>query len=574
MFDFSRNQLAVNQQVYSHCSLGVIQYPYVYSPGHVHIECSTYSSMSITTELFPFYRHNSLYNFGADMDFICGEDFSGHMFYTYAYIRSDATNYPDGRRFDCEKIRLYYNINDTGWNSNQYVEYDTNDYYMPSIFRYQLDLYKTNMQCGDTIKLYIVAYRSSSNSADSTFWGSEAMNFGLSPMYYQQPPEYLDINTQYFEYTLNQAHDWSNWTETAESTCSTLGKESRTCNNCGAIEQRDLPLNPNNHSGGSNWVTVTNPTCTSSGSENLICNGCSAVLNTSSIPALGHNLGTWYTVQSSNCYVKGAERRDCSRCSYYEQRDLPLNPNNHSGGSYWQIVTNPTCTSSGSENLICNGCSAVLNTSSTPALGHNIGSWYTVQASTCCVKGTERRDCSRCSYYEQRDLPLNSSNHSGGSHTVIISNPTCTTAGSKREICNGCSAILGTSQIPALGHNLSGWNTIIASTCCTPGTKSRHCTRTGCNYTENESLPINPNNHSGGTYWTVTKSATCTASGIRSQICYGCSEVLSTQVIPALGHNWGGWIYQYTYYDENWQSNVRVYKRTCSRCGAVEYDYI
>ena len=50
--------------------------------------------------------------------------------------------------------------------------------------------------------------------------------------------------------------------------------------------------------------------------------------------------------------------------------------------------------------------------------------------------------------------------------------------------------------------------------------------------------------------------------------------MLSTQAIPALGHSWSGWVYQYTYYDEDWQSYVYVYKRTCSNCGAVEYDYI
>jgi len=111
-------------------------------------------------------------------------------------------------------------------------------------------------------------------------------------------------------------------------------------------------------------------------------------------------------------------------------------------------------------------------------------------------------------------------------------------------------------------------------TCCTPGDKVRYCTRSGCSYSENSSLPLNPNNHSGGTYWTVTTTATCTTSGIRSQICYGCSAVLSTQPIAALGHNWGSWIYQYRYYDEDLQYYVRVYKRTCSRCGTYEYDYL
>jgi len=201
-------------------------------------------------------------------------------------------------------------------------------------------------------------------------------------------------------------------------------------------------------------------------------------------------------------------------------------------------------------------------------------SWTTFTPSTCYTYGTERRNCSNCSYYEERSLPLNSSNHSGGSYTEVVSSPTCTVNGSQRLVCNGCKATLSTSTIPAPGHSMSGWSVNTASTCCTPDTQSRYCMRPGCSYSENSSLPLNPSNHSGGTYWTVTTAATCTSSGIRSQICYGCSAVLSTQTIPALGHNWSGWIYQYTYYDEDWQSYVNVYKRTCSWCGAVEYDYI
>jgi hypothetical protein len=119
---------------------------------------------------------------------------------------------------------------------------------------------------------------------------------------------------------------------------------------------------------------------------------------------------------------------------------------------------------------------------------------------------------------------------------------------------------------------MSGWSVIEASTCCTTGSERSYCSR--CSYFEERTIDENPANHSGGTYWTITTAATCTSSGTRQQKCYGCNAVLSSQTIPALGHNWSGWVYQYTYYDEDWQSNVNVYKRTCSRCGAVEYDYI
>ena len=524
-------QLVVNQQVLSDTVLGTVQYSYTYPPAHVHVSCSAYSNMSITTELFPFFRHNDQYNFGADMDFICGEEFDGNFLYIYAYIRSETSSFPYGTGIDCEKVRLYYNINNSGWNSGNFVDYDTNDYYIPAVFKYQLNLYETGLHCGDTIKLYLVAFRSNSNSADNTFYNSSSMNFGVSPMYYLQPDEYLGTNAQYYEYTLNQTHDWTAWEVTMQSTCSTFGKESRSCNNCGATEERSLPKNLSNHSGGSHWETVTNPTCTAPGSKELICDGCSAVLDTDSIPAPGHSMGSWYTATASTCCTCGTERSDCSECGYYVESPLPLNSSNHTGGSHWETVTNPTCTTQGSMNLVCNGCGAVLDTDSIPAPGHSMGSWYTVTASTCYTNGTQRRDCSECSYYEEGSLGI-------------------------------------------LSHIMSGWSVHTLSTCHTPGTQSRNCTRTGCSYIENDSLPLNPNNHSGGTYWTVTTTATCTASGIRSQICYGCSAVLSTQAIPALGHSWGAWIYQYQYYDEDLQYYVRVYKRTCSRCGIYEYDYL
>jgi hypothetical protein len=235
--------LSINQQVYSYSVLGKIQYPYKYPPAHTHIECSTYANMSQTTELYPFFRHNSQYNFGADMDLVCGEEFDGHILYIYAYIRSEAQNYPSGLRIDCEKIRLYYNINDSGWSSSNYVEYDTSDYYISSIFKYQLNLYETGLKCGDTIKLYIVAYRDKNNSADSTFHDSTAMNYGISPMYYQQPPEYLGTSViQYYEYTLDQSHNWSSWSVTTQPTCTAVGEESRTCSLCSAVETRDISI--------------------------------------------------------------------------------------------------------------------------------------------------------------------------------------------------------------------------------------------------------------------------------------------------------------------------------------------
>lgn len=382
------------------------------------------------------------------MDYMSGDHFDGNMFYIYAYTKTDkGTNDPYGYVFDCSKIVMYYNLNSNGWTNRTY---NVNNLYSSTTKLYQFNLLDTGMKCGDTIKFYLAAERNGSDADDDICFNvdnSSYLDYAIWPMYYKQPEEVrYDV---YYEYILGQSHEWSSWSVTTLSTCTTNGEESRVCNLCGAIETRSLS-------------------------------------------PLGHSLSNWTVEAASTCYTKGTEKRECTRCGYYETNQLPINPFNHVGGGHWEVATNPTCTVSGSE----------------------------------------------------------------------------------RQICNGCGAVLGTKPIPSLGHSMSAWSELTPSTCCTPGTQIRHCTRSGCSHSESGSLPLNPNNHAGGSYWSVVTPPTCTTSGKSRQICYGCSAVLSTTTVPALGHNWSGWVYQYTYYDEDWQSNVHVFKRTCSRCGVVEYDYI
>jgi hypothetical protein len=550
--------LQVNDIVDVYDKIGDVASYVIYSP-HLHITCQTNEGQNLyKTGLYQFFRTNASYNYGKDMDVITGGHFSGNTYYITAYFRSNGGTHPEGMPFHCKSLTVYYKIFhvrtqteethsitfETSIDPNSHVltypsNYDSSTYTYAIDFSQFIGADNYKVECGDTIQFYMAVVREghgNDNDCDfNTVLGDGTMDYSIWPMYYERPDIGMTVTAPIIygnSYTNTSTHEWpTEWTTATEPTCTTVGKESRSCNNCGATEERSLPLNSSNHLGGSHWEVVTNTTCTTSGSKNLVCNGCNAVLDTASIDETGHSMGSWYTVTVSACCTYGTERSDCSECDYYVESPLPFNSSNHSGGSHWETVTNPTCTTQGSKNLVCNGCSAVLDTASIPAPGHSMGSWYTVTASTCYTSGTQRRDCSECGCYEEGSLGV-------------------------------------------LSHSMSGWSVNEASTCCTLGTQSRYCNRPGCSYNVYDSLPLNPSNHSGGTYWTVTTAATCTASGIRSQICYGCDAVMSTQPISALGHNWGGWVYQYTYYDEDWQSNVNVYKRTCSRCGAVDYDYI
>jgi len=422
------------------------------------------------------------------MDYLCGDHFDGNMFYIYAYTRTD-NGYADPQvdDFDCSKVVMYYNLNNSGWARRQY---NTSNYYNSSTKLYQFNLLDLGMECGDTVQFYLAAERNGSSSDGDIFNNSSLyeLDYALWPMYYSQPPEFtaefinahlaefLDVlpyeqlnelfshcgySAEYlaelgypavrpadfpdnvlnnlltellaefiyptsnppftYEYTLNQTHDWTAWEVTMQSTCSTFSKESRSCNNCGATEERSLTtLNPTNHSGGSHWEEDPSATCTTAGINKLKCYGCSVVLDTNPIPATGHSMGSWYTYKDSTCHTYGTERNNCLECNYYDERSLTTyNSSNHSGGSHWEEDPSATCTTAGINKLKCYGCYAVLDTASIPETGHSMGSWYTVTASTCDTNGTKRRDCSKCSYYEEGSLDVLVHNMSAWSVTTL-----------------------------------------------------------------------------------------------------------------------------------------------------------
>ncbi len=84
----------------------------------------------------------------------------------------------------------------------------------------------------------------------------------------------------------------------------------------------------------------------------------------------------------------------------------------------------------------------------------------------------------------------------GHKNTIFITElkPTCTKPGAEDEYCLDCSDLVGTREIPALGHDDSG-------------------------------------------EWIVEKAATCTENGSKALYCKRCTEKIDTVSITALGHN-------------------------------------
>ncbi len=152
-------------------------------------------------------------------------------------------------------------------------------------------------------------------------------------------------------------------------------------------------------------------------------------------------------------------------------------------------VSEPTCGAAGSKNVVCDDCGKVIETIEIPATGAHT--------------------------YED-----------------VVEAATCEAAGSKYQKCSVCGATTAPETIPALGHDWQ-FDSRVPATCKEGGHDLYKCSRCGAEMKDNytEALP-----HTEGAPETV--EATCTEDGAVVVKCTVCGEVLSTETIPAKGHDY------------------------------------
>ena len=185
-------------------------------------------------------------------------------------------------------------------------------------------------------------------------------------------------------------------------------------------------------------------------------------------------------------------------------------------------------------------------------------------------------------------------------HEVITLQPTCTEKGTTTQVCDECSFVVSTAELPAAGHSWVvdetldqsaenghiitnstcsscgeqkqeiehvGWvqgfydysNT---STCEKAGIETYHCTFDGC--TQRDKITPVLASHKVSEY-TVTKEPTCTEKGEQQGVCSVCG-ITVTQEIAALGHT-----FETTNIDDQTAVDGHNYEtNTCTRCGYEE----
>ena len=82
---------------------------------------------------------------------------------------------------------------------------------------------------------------------------------------------------------------------------------------------------------------------------------------------------------------------------------------------------------------------------------------------------------------------------------------------------------------------MSQWQVTQPATCAKEGQQEKVCQRSGCNYTETQTLPLTSHEYTA----TVT-DPTCTEKGYTTHTC-ACGDSYTDSTVDELGHNMGNW---------------------------------
>ena len=265
-----------------------------------------------------------------------------------------------------------------------------------------------------------------------------------------------------------------------------------------------------------------------------------------------HSNYEWRTVTAATCTSKGTEKKWCKDCdAYVESREIPKLKHDPK-----TIVVNATCTAAGYEETSCKRCNKVINRKDFDPLGHYYGAWVVTKEATCSATGERYHICTRCPKKETQPIEKDVNKHN---FETEGKNPTCTEKGYSCKRCTWCGKETQRKDIDALGHYYSAWTVTKVATCTATGERYHTCTR--CNNIETETIEKDTNNHSYGN-WKTTKEPTCKVDGEKTRTCTRCGHV-DTETISATGHAYT-WVRQDPTCTEGGYS-----VKQCTKCGKV-----
>jgi len=229
-------------------------------------------------------------------------------------------------------------------------------------------------------------------------------------------------------------------------------------------------------------------------------------------------------------------------------KSLEKDPANHTGETELRDAKDATCGADGyTGDTYCLGCDEKLEEGEvTSATGeHNYADEVpdTRVPATCMSAGSVTMKCTGCTDTEVQTLPVDSDNHTGNNTTTNAKDATCGEAGYTGDTYCECGGLLENGEtIPATGeHDFASEveGTRVPATCIATGSVTMQCAN--CEATQEQTLEIDPDNHTGNTELREASEATCGKPGYSGDTyCVDCGvKLLEGDFIAPTGrHNY------------------------------------
>jgi hypothetical protein len=334
-------------------------------------------------------------------------------------------------------------------------------------------------------------------------------------------------------------HNWGDYVETTPATCSTRGVETSTCDKCGEIKTKQIPVDETKHV--YEEEITTQPGCETVGVKTLTCQ-CGHT-KTEAIPAKGHSYSE--VVTPATCTEEGYTTHTCACGHTYTDNKEPAL-------GHTEVVdaaVAPSCEITGlTEGKHCSACSTVLVAQEVvPATGHTLV-FDGGKLPTCQAEGIDaHKDCENCDKVfnlegEEIDpstLVLGTVDHDF-THAIVnqdtlASEATCTEPANYYFSCRYCGIVSDTKTFvdgEALGHDEE-----------THEAKAPNCTEIGwdayvtcsrCDYTTKQEKAA-----LGHKYDAVVTAPNCENGGYTTYTCSVCGDTYKANETSATGHTAG-----------------------------------
>ncbi|MBE6984276.1 MAG: hypothetical protein E7434_01440 [Ruminococcaceae bacterium] len=307
-------------------------------------------------------------------------------------------------------------------------------------------------------------------------------------------------------------------------TCSSSGATGGTvCSVCNTVIVADVVIPPLDHTPVTDEAIA--PSCDESGlTEGSHCGVCNAVIVAQQVvDALGHDYEA--VVTPPTCETDGYTTYTCTQCSdsYIDDEIASF------GHDYIAVVTEPTCQTGGYTTYTCCECTHSYTSDYTDAYDHDYVA--TVTDPTCTEDGYTTYSCTMCDESFQADVV----SAYGHDYMATVVAPTCTEQGYTRYTCE-CGDTYDADYVPTLEHDYvydeDGEGHSITCSACDYSNWEDHdvvdgtCTLCGAQICDHSETAV-----------TVDVEATCTEDGSQHTYCTLCDMTLSTETIPATGHD-------------------------------------